>query len=158
MKRIRQGSAGLRLAVLIVLLPLAAGRALEPRGSGPPSTGQTSPDLAGFDGVVKSLLAKWQVPGAAAAVVQDGHLVIARGYGWADREKRQPVRPDSLFRIASLSKSLTAAAILKLVEEGRLGLDDRPFDLLSDLAPRPGGRINPDLHQITIRHLLQHSG
>jgi len=114
--------------------------------------------MASFDRIMTGLLAKWPVPGAAVAVVQDGRLVFARGYGWADREQRQPVEPDSLFRIASLSKSLTAAAILKLEEEGRLKLDDRAFQILRDLKPRPGAKINPQLAQITLRQLLQHTG
>ncbi|HEY8021713.1 MAG TPA: serine hydrolase domain-containing protein, partial [Thermoanaerobaculia bacterium] len=122
-----------------------------------PSTGKAVPELASYDRIVPALLAKWGVPGAAVAVVKDGRLVLARGYGWADRQERRPVEPDSLFRIASLSKSLTSAAILGLVEEGRLRLDDRAFDLLG-LAPRPGARANPDLRRITLRNLLQHSG
>jgi N-acyl-D-amino-acid deacylase len=116
------------------------------------------PELASFDRTIAGLMAKWQIPGASIAVVKDGRLVLAHGYGWADRESRQPVRPESLFRIASLSKSLTAAAVLKLAEEGRLRLDDKAFALLGDLKPRPGAAVNPDLRKITLRNLLQHSG
>jgi CubicO group peptidase (beta-lactamase class C family) len=72
-------------------------------------------------------------------------------------EARRPVQPDSLFRIASLSKPLTAAAVLQLVAQGRLHLDDRAFDLLPDLVPRAGAHLNPDLRRITLRNLLQHS-
>jgi CubicO group peptidase (beta-lactamase class C family) len=121
-------------------------------------TGVRVPELASFDRVVSELMAKWHIPGGAIAVVKDGRLILARGYGWADRERREPVEPGSLFRIASLSKSLTAAAVLKLVEEGRLHLDDPAFPLLGHLAPRPGARVNPQLARITIRNLLQHSG
>jgi CubicO group peptidase (beta-lactamase class C family) len=120
-------------------------------------TGREVPELASFDRIVPNLMAKWQLPGGSVAVVKDGRLVLARGYGWADRESHQPVEPGSLFRIASLSKSLTAAAILKLAEEGRLRLDDKAFELLN-LAPRPGARMNPALQRITIRQLLQHTG
>src|SRR5262249_6778502 len=55
-------------------------------------------------------------------------------------------------------KSLTAAAVLKLAEEGRLRLDDKAFERLGDLSPRPGGHLNPDLRRITIRNPLQHAG
>jgi len=111
-------------ATLAVLLTLPAGGAAgRPRNPRPPadrpadmpSTGKAVPELASYDRIVPALLAKWGVPGAAVAVVKDGRLVLARGYGWADRQERRPVEPDSLFRIASLSKSLTAAAILGLV-------------------------------------------
>jgi CubicO group peptidase (beta-lactamase class C family) len=158
MTRHRSGRALLCAATLAALVPLGSARS-DRHAAMPaiPMTGVTAPELAGFDRVVLDLLAKWEVPGAAVAVVKEGRLVLAHGYGWADREARSPVEPDSLFRIASLSKSLTAAAILQLVEDGRLRLDDRPFDLLN-LQPRPGARVNPDLHRITIRNLLQHAG
>jgi N-acyl-D-amino-acid deacylase len=103
-------------------------------------------------------MAKWQIPGGSVAVVKDGRLVMAHGYGWADKENRQVVESGSLFRVASLSKSLTSAAILKLVEEGRLRLDDKAFQLLGELKPRPGAKVNPELQAITIRQLLEHSG
>jgi CubicO group peptidase (beta-lactamase class C family) len=150
-------------AVLLAIsagLPLLAQGASRPRSviGNVPVTGTPVPALASFDRTVLGLMAKWKIPGGSVAVVKDGRLVLAHGYGWADRENRQPVEPDSLFRIASLSKSLTSAAILKLVEEGRLRLDDKAFDLLGDLKPRPGASINPDLRKITISNLLQHSG
>ncbi|HXO20807.1 MAG TPA: serine hydrolase domain-containing protein [Thermoanaerobaculia bacterium] len=164
MTRTRAGRALLGAAILVVILPLAAGgapgqpRERDGRQGASPRTGTEVPELASFDRIVPSLMAKWGVPGAAVAVVQEGRLILARGYGWADREARQPVQPDSLFRIASLSKSLTSAAILQLVEEGKLRLDDKAFDLLKDLRPRAGARVNPQLRQITLRNLLQHSG
>ena len=61
--------------------------------------------------------------GAALAVAKGGRLVLARGYGLAFIEEDRPVQPDSLFRIASVSKPITAAAVLKLVEQGHLALD-----------------------------------
>jgi N-acyl-D-amino-acid deacylase len=128
------------------------------RASGAPVTGKPVPELASFDRAVLGRMANWKRPGGSVAVVKDGRLVLAHGYGWADRESREPVAPGSLFRIASLSKSLTSAAILKLVEDGKLRLDDKAFEILGDLQPRPGATINPELRKITIRHLLQHSG
>lgn len=159
MNRNRVGRAVL-LAASGGLLLLAQGVASseDRRGVKVPVTGTPVPELASFDSTVLGLMAKWQIPGGSLAVVKDGRLVLAHGYGWASRENRQPVQPDSLFRIASLSKSLTSAAILKLVEEGQLRLDDKAFDLLGDLQPRPGASINPALRTITIRNLLQHSG
>jgi N-acyl-D-amino-acid deacylase len=111
-----------------------------------------------FDREVEHFMAARKIPGGALAVMKDGRLVYARGYGWGDREKKEPARPDSLFRIASISKPFTAVAALKLVEAGRLDPDARAFDLLP-LKPLAGGK-RPDarLKLITIRHLLHHTG
>jgi N-acyl-D-amino-acid deacylase len=123
-----------------------------------PMTGAPDPGMASFDRIIPELMRKYQIPGGAVAVMKDGRLVVARGYGFADREARQPVEPDSLFRIASLSKAITSATILKLVEERRLTLDSKAFQILNHLRPLAGARVDPRIHQITIRNLLQHSG
>jgi CubicO group peptidase (beta-lactamase class C family) len=83
--------------------------------------------------------------------------VMARGYGLADVEARQPVMPDSLFRIGSISKCLTMIGVLKLVEEGRLDLEARAFELLG-YPPAPGVKVEPRLASITVRNLLTHTG
>lgn len=127
-------------------------------GAGAHSTPTPGP-LASFDQEMEQFMQARAVPGGALAVVKDGKLVYARGYGWGDRERRQPVQADSLFRIASISKPVTAVAVLKLVEQGKLRLDDRAFDLLK-LPPvvSKGDVPDPRLAKITIRQLLQHSG
>ena len=125
----------------------------------PPSLGRgTSASVAAYDGVISALLKKYEVPGGALALTRGGKLVFTRGYGWADREARTPAHPDDLFRIASLSKQLTAAAIVVLVEDGKLSLDDAAFDKLGMLEPAAGITRNPMLAGITVRHLLQHLG
>jgi N-acyl-D-amino-acid deacylase len=91
-------------------------------------------------------------------VVRDGKLIYARGFGYADVETGTLVQPDALFRIASVSKPITSVAIMKLVEEGKLQLDDRVAPLIADLAPAPGATVDPRWEQITIRHLLNHTG
>ena len=101
---------------------------------------------------------KWEIPGGAVAVVKDGKLVLARGYGLADVECDEPVQPDSLFRIASISKPITAVTLLKLVEEGRLDLDAESFGVLEHLQAPAGTTTNSRTYDITIRQLLQHSG
>ncbi len=120
-------------------------------------TGEPVPELASFDQFAARLMTKWKVPGLALAVMKDGRLVMARGYGLADLEARQPVRPDSLFRIGSISKCFTMVGILKLVEEGKLDLDARAFELLG-YEPAPGVNPEPRLASITVRHLLTHTG
>ncbi|HVT56930.1 MAG TPA: serine hydrolase domain-containing protein [Thermoanaerobaculia bacterium] len=161
MTRYRAGQAVLWAAAMAVLQPLATGIAAGARAGGDPAlpiSGTSVPELASYDRIIQNLMQKWHLPGGSVAVVRDGRLILARGYGWAAAEERQRVQPDSLFRIASLSKSLTAAAILKLVEDGKLRLHDRAFLLLKDLAPSGAAHADRRLDQITVLHLLQHSG
>jgi N-acyl-D-amino-acid deacylase len=115
--------------------------------------------LASFDREMETFMQARNVPGGALAVVKDRRLVFARGYGWADKEKQSPVTPKSLFRIASISKPVTGVAVMKLVEQRKLGLDDRAFDFI-DLEPLLSDGRMPDarLKQITIRQCLQHTG
>jgi len=114
--------------------------------------------MSSFDRVMVGLMMKWGIPGGALAVVKDGRLVLAHGYGLADTDAEQLVQPDSLFRICSISKPITAVAILKLLEEGRLNLDDKAFAILDNLKPRSGKPADPRIYNVSIRHLLQHSG
>ncbi len=104
-------------------------------------------------------MAARQVPGGALAVVKNRRLVYARGYGWADRDAKIPVQADSLFRIASVSKPITAVAVMKLIEDGKLTLDTKAIPLL-ELAPAVASLRDPEprLRNITIRQLLQHTG
>ena len=121
-------------------------------------SGMRQPGMESYDRIIPRLMAKWDIPGGAVAVVKDGKLLFARGYGYADVDTHQPVQADALFRIASVSKPITSAAILKLVEEGKLSFDDHPFAILSDLTAPPGSTEDPRLADITIRHLLEHAG
>jgi N-acyl-D-amino-acid deacylase len=100
-----------------------------------------------------------KTPGGALAVVKNGRLVYERGYGWANLEAGEVAAPGTLFRLASLSKPITALGVFKLVEEGRLNLDDRVVDRLSlNQRPLKHGTMDPRWKSITLRHLLQHSG
>lgn len=124
-----------------------------------PITGHAEPTLAAFDELMLSFIRDHDVPGAALSIARHGRIVYARGFGYADVEKHQPVEPDSLFRIASVSKPFTAVAILQLQERGKLSLDDHPFELLG-LTPHleAGTVLDSRLKQITIRELLHHTG
>ncbi len=123
-----------------------------------PITGDAVPGLESYDRTISDLLARWGINGAAVAVTKDGRLVYARGFGYADVDAGATVQPDSLFRVASLSKPVTAIAAMKLVQEGRLDLDAKVFTLLSDIPPPQGANIDPRLDSITVRELLEHSG
>ncbi len=117
------------------------------------------PIATAFDREVEAFMETRKIPGGALAVVKDRRLVYARGYGWADRDKKLPATPDSLFRLASISKPITAVAVLKLVEEKRLALDAPAFHILRLPAILvPSQKPDPRLERITIRQLLQHTG
>ncbi|MCX8155355.1 MAG: beta-lactamase family protein [Verrucomicrobiae bacterium] len=113
--------------------------------------------LAPFDRCMEQFMAARQIPGGVLAILQQGRLIYAQGYGYANREDQIPARPTTLFRLASLSKPITALAILRLAQAGRLSLDEPAFERLG-LAPLPGKTRDPRLERITIRQLLQHTG
>ena len=102
---------------------------------------------------------RWKVLGASVALAKDGRLVYSRAFGYADVARTVPLQPSHLLRVASVSKTVTALAIMKLVEEGRLSLSHNVFG--------PGGYLQGQgyaqeikdlrLHQITVQHLLEHS-
>src|SRR5262245_40791440 len=124
----------------------------------PPTTGEASPGLEHLDEIMRRTMDRFGVPGASLAIAKGGKFVLARGYGWADVEAEEPVLPRSLFALATVSKAITAVTVLKLVEEGKLGLDDRAFELLGHLRPPPGERADPRIRNVTVRMLLNHSG
>jgi CubicO group peptidase (beta-lactamase class C family) len=123
-----------------------------------PISGTAVPGMESYDQTITNFMRKHAIPGGAVAVMRDGKLIYARGFGYADVENKTPAQPDALFRIASVSKPITAAAIMKLVEEGKLELDDRVAPFIAHLTPSPGAAVDPRWEQITIRHLLNHSG
>ncbi|HBO43148.1 MAG TPA: D-aminoacylase [Planctomycetaceae bacterium] len=115
--------------------------------------------MAVFDDLMERFMKEHRPPGAALAVTHKGRLVHARGFGMADVEKEEPVEPTSLFRIASLSKPFTSAAVMRLEQQGKLALDDRVFEVLnmaSYLEEHPA--TDARLRDVRIRHCLQHTG
>lgn len=123
-----------------------------------PRTGKEHSECAPLDRLMSSFLIAQQAPGAALAVARHGRLVYARGFGYADIERKLPVEPQSIFRIASVSKPLTAVAVLQLVDRGRLRLDDRMVDRIGiDPFLPHGGTVDSRLGEVTVRHLLQHT-
>ena len=123
------------------------------------SAGQSPAELQSFDSMMTEFMKEHHIPGASLAVTDGGRLVFAKGYGYADVAAREPVKPTSLFRIASISKPITAAAILKLVEQKKLSLADRVFDILK-FEPHfeEGAKFDERQREITIHQLLQHRG
>jgi N-acyl-D-amino-acid deacylase len=98
-----------------------------------------------------------KVPGAALAIARDGQVIYARGYGYADQETQTLVQPDTLFRIASVSKVITGVAIMKLFQDGKLRLEDKILDYIPN-QPFRGGKFDERWRQITIAMCLTHTG
>jgi N-acyl-D-amino-acid deacylase len=113
-----------------------------------------------YERSMEAFLKKHRVPGASIAVTHQGSVVFARGYGLADIATGEPVCPESLFRIASISKPITAVAMLQLIEKGKLSEDDKVFDILDFEAEiqAAGEAFDDRNREITIRHLLEHRG
>ncbi len=151
--------------ILAVVRPVCADSATTAPAASPviasdvPISGRDNPALVSLDELMTTFIKQYHIPGAALAVTRHGRLVYARGFGFADLGEKRPVEPGSLFRIASLSKSITAAAILQLVEHKKISLQDKAFPYLN-LAPHlfPGETVDPRLNQVTIWELLHHSG
>lgn len=144
----------LRLAFFLVACAFALVRV----SAAPAAAGPALPGLEAVDSAMWALLEKHGSPGGTLAVTYRGRLVLNRGYGLADREAGTPATPESLSRIASLSKLLTAIAVLQLVEEKKLDLDAPAFALLPHLKPARPDKPDPRLATITVRQLLQHTG
>ena len=101
------------------------------------------------DDFIRGWIDKQHVPAAAVAVVKDGALIKVEGYGLADVENRVPARPDTVFKIGSVSKQFIATGILLLVQDGRIAVDDKVSKHL-DGTPATW-------QAITLRHLLTHT-
>ncbi len=121
-------------------------------------TGIPVPALSPLDQAMDAYLRSSGTAGGSLAVARAGRLVYARGFGQADRNSSSPVQPDSLFRIGSVSKPLTAMTALRLVQDGRLSLDAPILPILGPAIIPEGGLADGRWQQITVRHLLQHSG
>lgn len=111
-------------------------------------TGHGGP--AGFDAVIQGFMRARGIPCGSLAITCGGRLVLARGYSCGTASRTQPT---SLFRIASVSKPVTATAVLRLVQDGRLTLEDRPARIL-----RLSTAADPRLDDVTVLHLLRHTG
>src|SRR5262249_8516225 len=101
------------------------------------------------DDYVKAEMQKQRIPGLSLAVVKEGKVIKAEGYGLANVEQNVPARPDTVYKIASVSKQFIATGILLLVQEGKISLDDKVGKYLEG-TPESWGVI-------TLRHLLTHT-
>jgi CubicO group peptidase (beta-lactamase class C family) len=118
-----------------------------------------SPEFSGMEKTIKRFMRRWEIAGASVAVSKGGHLIYAKGFGLADKENNVETAPYNKFRIASISKLITAVAIMKLQEEGKLRVYDKVFGkegILND--PFYSDPRDKRVNDITIAHLLSHEG
>ncbi|MDM7922122.1 MAG: serine hydrolase domain-containing protein [Pyrinomonadaceae bacterium] len=106
--------------------------------------------VADVDAFVKRAMEDDNIPGVSLAIIKDGKPVIVKGYGLANIEHNVPVKPETIFQSGSVGKQFTAFAVMLLVDEGKIGLDDNIGKYL--------GEVPPSWAKITIRHLLTHTG
>jgi len=114
-------------------------------------------EFQGAEKVINAFLRKWSIAGASIAIAKDGKLIFARGLGYADTASKIEAQPYSQFRIASISKLVTAVGIMKLKEEGKLSLSDTvfgPTGILND--PYFGEPKDKRVYGITVAQLLGH--
>ena len=105
--------------------------------------------IASVDALAAEALQRGPVAGLSIAVVEHGKAVLEKGYGYADQEAAVPATPETSYPIASVSKHFTAGLILRLADQGKLGLDDPLKRFFPSARPRIG--------DLTIRHLLDHT-
>ncbi len=151
------------VVALLLSTPVAYGQAL-PKAT-PEAVGMSSERLTRMHRSMQALVDEHQVGGLVTLVARDGKVVDVHAFGFQDVEAKTAMKPDTLFRIASMTKPVTSVAIMMLYEDGRLALTDPvarfipAFRDVRVLTPGAGGAeptLAPARRPITIRDLLTH--
>ena len=162
---VRSGAA----VLLVAVIAAPAASQVDRRSSVSPAArgtrlGFDAARLARIDSVLQRAVDRSEIGGAVALVLKDGATVYEKAFGWADREANRRMTPDAIFRIASQTKALTSVAVMSLVEEGKLSLDDPVSRFIpgfehTTVAVRAdtGRAIVPAKRRITIHDLLTHT-
>jgi CubicO group peptidase (beta-lactamase class C family) len=127
-----------RRSTLALLLTIAA------------ATSAFAQDAVKVDEFIKTEMEKQKIPGVSLAVVKDGKPLIVKAYGFANLEHQVPVKPETIFQSGSVGKQFTATAVMMLVEDGKINLDEKIGKYL--------GEVPESWANITVRHLLSHTG
>lgn len=146
-------------ALSAALLLASSTAALAQTAAPSPAAAPSAPSVEAIEPQLTGLFDTWMkqahVPGLVYGVVKDGRLVLVRGLGVQDVATKRPVTPDSLFRIASMSKAFTAMAILKLRDEGRLSLDTPAERYIPEI--RGWKYPSADSRRIRVEDLIHHT-
>jgi CubicO group peptidase (beta-lactamase class C family) len=168
MSRVSRPRAAAVVAVLVSFAASTAAQSLAP--AKPEAVGLSSERLQRLGAVVKRYVDEGRVAGVVTLVARGGRLALLEAAGQADREKGAPMKTDTIFRIASMTKAVTSVAAMILVEEGRLGLADPvsryipSFKKTTVFVAPPAGAVPgtplsavPAKREITVRDLLTHT-
>jgi CubicO group peptidase (beta-lactamase class C family) len=138
------------LSLVVLQLPTGVGAEL-------PASGPVVPELAPLEEAMTNMMANHALSEGTIALMKDSKLVLRQGYGWRDQHRVLVMHPDNLFRLASISKTLTMSAIRKLVKEGRISPTTK---VCAYLNYQPWGGVLGDgrIADITIQNLLDHRG
>ncbi len=149
------------LALFLLTLPVTAQPAVATRQTVPAVSRER---LARIDKLLQQYTDQNKIAGAVALVLRDGRPVYERAFGWSDKEAGRRMTTSTLFRIASQSKAITSTAVLALVEEGKIGLEEPvghfiPTFTKTTVAVKDGSEVKivAAKRPITIRHLLTHT-
>lgn len=119
---------------------------------------ETQADIASIDTRVQSYMTTYAAPGASLAISHNGKLVYAKGYGVADKASNEKVTTAHRFRMASVSKTLTSLAIMKLLQENKLTLNQKAFGNGAILGTQFGTTPYPaNIANVTVSDLLHHT-
>ena len=152
------------LVALLVALPAAVAAQALPKAASPEAVGLSTERLGRLTRVMQDAARDRQVAGTVTLVVRDGQVAYLEAAGAADLEQGTPMRTDTIFRIASMTKAVVSVGIMMLVEEGRVALTDPvskfiPAFATTTVLATEGGRVAvvPARRSITIRDLLTHT-
>ncbi len=126
--------------LVLVVMCCPAYTLAQPQGAATAELAEVEARLNGLDAFITEVMAEWKVPGLAIAVVEDGEVILSKGYGYRDVDEELSVTPRTLFAIGSITKSFTVTALGMLADEGRLEWDEPvrtylpDFELYDDVA------------------------
>lgn len=151
-RRAPRGAVLVALAVAALAVSPPAALADGPRTLPPisPVHGLPAETVEAIRSAVSDEMSRLGIPGLSLAVAGSGEVRYEAGFGWADVENAVPARPETVYRLASVSKPITAVAVMKLAEEGRLDLDAPVWRYCPDFPKKPW--------PVTARQLLGHQG
>ena len=144
-------------AALVCTMLLMLATAAAARAQSMPISGKAIDSLKAFDDAMVAFMAERDITAGTLAISRNGKIIYERGYGWRDQARTQPVEPDAVMRLASVSKPITAAAIKQLYAAGKLKPTDLVFKRLNP-APPKGAEVDARLAKVTVQMLLEHKG
>jgi CubicO group peptidase (beta-lactamase class C family) len=159
----------LTLASMAILVQAALALAGPLPQASPEEVGLSSERLLRLDAAMQKAVDSGELPGVVVLIARDGQLAYAKSFGWQDREKKIPMRNDSIFRLYSMTKPIVSVAAMILVEEGRLGLQEPVSKYIAEFKDMKVGVESKDAdgkpvltlvdakRQITVQDLLRHT-